>query len=131
MKRKKSPMDLGARERQIMTFIYRKGEATAVEVMEGISNPPSYSGVRAMLRILEDKGHLQHRKEGARYVYQPTISSAEAGRSAIDYMIQAFFSGSAERAVAALLDLKSNELSEGDLDRLASMIEKAKQHEDQ
>ena len=123
-------MDLGARERQIMTFIYRKGQATAAEVMEGISNPPSYSGVRAMLRILEDKGHLTHRKDGARYVYMPTISSAEAGRSAIDYMIQAFFSGSAERAVAALLDLKSDEFSENDLDRLAEMIASAKNQED-
>lgn len=129
MKDKNSPMDLGARERQIMTFIYRKGEATAAEVMEGISNPPSYSGVRAMLRILEEKGHLEHRKEGARYVYMPTISSAEAGRSAIDYMIQAFFSGSAERAVAALLDLKSDELSEDDLERLSNMIDQAKQQE--
>lgn len=123
-------MDLGARERQIMTFIYRKGEATAAEVMEGISNPPSYSGVRAMLRILEDKGYVNHRKEGARYVFVPTITSAEAGRSAIDYMIQAFFSGSAERAVAALLDVKSDELSESDLERLSNMIENAKQQED-
>ena len=123
-------MDLGARERQFMAYIYRKGEASAAEVMEGISNPPSYSGVRAMLRILEEKGHLKHRKEGARYVYMPTISSDEAGRSAIDYMIQAFFSGSAERAVAALLDLKSDELSEEDLERLSNMIEEAKQQED-
>ncbi|MFK7843795.1 MAG: BlaI/MecI/CopY family transcriptional regulator [Rhodothermales bacterium] len=130
MKDKNSPMDLGARERQIMTFIYRKGEATAAEVMEGISNPPSYSGVRAMLRILEDKGYVNHRKEGARYVFVPTITSAEAGRSAIDYMIQAFFSGSAERAVAALLDVKSDELSESDLERLSNMIENAKQQED-
>lgn len=130
MKEKNSPMDLGARERQIMTFIYRKGAATAAEVMEGISNPPSYSGVRAMLRILEEKGHLKHHKEGARYVYSPTITSAEAGRSAIDYMIQAFFSGSAERAVAALLDHKGDELSETDLNRLSSMIERAKQQED-
>ncbi len=130
MKRKNSPMDLGARERQIMTFIYRKREATAAEVMEGISNPPSYSGVRAMLRILEDKGHLKHRKDGARYVYAPTISSEEAERSAIDYMIQAFFSGSAERAVAALLDMKSDELSEADLERLSNMIDNAKNQED-
>lgn len=130
MKRNKSPMDLGARERQIMTFIYRQGEATAAEVQEGIANPPSYSGVRAMLRILEEKGHLKHRKEGARYIYEPTISPDEAGRSAIDYMMQAFFSGSAERAVAALLDVKGNELSEQDLDRLARMIERAKEQED-
>ena len=129
MKKKKSPMDLGRRERQIMAYIYRRGQATAAEVMEGIANPPSYSGVRAMLRILEEKGHLQHRREGARYIYAPTLSPEEAGRSAMNYMIQAFFNGSTERAVAALLDLKSKELSEDDLDRLAGLINQAKQEE--
>lgn len=127
MKKKKSPMDLGRRERQIMTFIYQHGQATAAEVMEGITNPPSYSGVRAMLRILEEKGHLQHRREGARYIYAPTLSLEEAGRSAMNYMVQAFFNGSAERAVAALLDLQSQELTDNDLDRLAGLIEEAKQ----
>ena len=130
MKRKKSPMDLGARERQIMTYIYRQGEATAAEVMEGISNPPSYSGVRAMLRILEDKGHLKHRREGARYIYRPTISQDEASLSAMNYMMQAFFNGSAERAVAALLDLKGEELSDTDLDRLSALIDEAKKQEE-
>jgi len=129
MKKKKSPMELGRRERQIMAFIYRRGEATAADVMEGILNPPSYSGVRAMLRILEEKGHLQHRREGARYIYAPTLSPEEAGRSAMNYMVQAFFNGSAERAVAALLDLKSKELSDSDLDRLAGLIDQAKQDE--
>ena len=129
MKKKKSPMDLGRRERQIMAYIYRRGQATAAEVMEGIANPPSYSGVRAMLRILEEKGHLQHRREGARYIYAPTLSPEEAGRSAMNYMIQAFFNGSTERAVAALLDLKSKELSEDDLDRLSGLIDQAKQEE--
>ena len=123
-------MDLGSRERQIMTFIYRQGEATAAEVMEGISNPPGYSGVRAMLRILEEKGHLEHRREGARYIYMPTISQDEASRSAMDYLMQAFFNGSAERAMAALLDVKGNELTDNDLDRLAELIEQAKQEEE-
>ncbi|MFQ5569209.1 MAG: BlaI/MecI/CopY family transcriptional regulator [Rhodothermales bacterium] len=126
-KRKDSPMDLGRRERQIMSYIYQQGRATAAEVLEGIANPPSYSGVRAMLRILEEKGHLKHRREGARYIYEPTLSPEEAGRSAMNYMVQAFFNGSAERAVAALLDLKSNEFSDDDLDRLAGLVEKAKQ----
>ena len=123
-------MDLGSRERQIMTFIYRKGEATAAEVMEGISNPPSYSGVRAMLRILEEKGHLKHRREGARYIYEPTITQDEASKSAMNYMMQAFFNGSAERAVAALLDLKGEELSDTDLDRLTELIDQAKKQEE-
>ncbi|HMB93020.1 MAG TPA: BlaI/MecI/CopY family transcriptional regulator [Rhodothermales bacterium] len=126
MKKKKSPMELGRRERQILTFIYRRGQATAAEVMDGISNPPSYSGVRAMLRILEEKGHLQHEKDGARYVYSPVLSSEEAGRSAMNYMVQAFFNGSAERAVAALLDIKGDEFSEDDLERLSEMIDQAK-----
>ena len=127
MKKKKSPMDLGRRERQIMTFIYQRGHATAAEVMEGIANPPSYSGVRAMLRILEEKGHLQHRREGARYIYAPTLSPEEAGRSAMNYMVHAFFNGSAEQAVAALLDLQSKEMSHDDLDRLAGLINQANQ----
>ena len=126
MKKKKSPMELGRRERQIMTFIYRRGQATAAEVMEGISNPPSYSGVRAMLRILEEKGHLKHGKDGARYVYSPVLSSEEAGRSAIKYMVQAFFGGNAERAVSALLDIKSEDFSDGDLERLSELIDQAK-----
>ena len=130
MKRKNSPMDLGARERQIMTFIYRRGQATAAEVLEGISNPPSYSGVRAMLRILEEKGYLSHRKDGARYIYEPTLSPDEAGRSAINYTVQNFFNGSAERVIAALLDVKGNELSQDDLDRLARLIEQAKNKEE-
>ena len=123
-------MELGARERQILSFIYRKGQATAAEVMEGISNPPGYSGVRAMLRILEEKGHLKHRKEGARYIYEPTMSPDEAGKSAINYTAQAFFNGSAERVVAALLDVKGNELTEKDLERLSTLIEQAKKQEE-
>ena len=126
-RKKKSPMELGRRERQIMAFVYRHGEATAAEVMGGIADPPSYSGVRAMLRILEEKGHLRHRKEGNRYIYAPTLSAEEAGRSAMSYLMQAFFGGSAEQAVAALLDLKSGELSDGELDRLAGLIRQAKE----
>ena len=83
-----------------------------------------------MLRILEEKGHLSHRRDGARYIYVPTISPDEAGKSAMNYMVQAFFNGSADRVVSALLDLKGDELSDTDLDRLAGLIEKAKQQED-
>ena len=120
-------MELGRRERQIMAFIYRRGKATAAEVREGISDPPSYSGVRAMLRILEEKGYLQHKRDGVRYVYRPTISPDEARLSAMDYLVEAFFNGSAERAVAALLDLKGDEFTDDDLDRLNALIEQAKQ----
>jgi predicted transcriptional regulator len=127
--KKKSPMELGRRERQIMAFIYRCGQATAAEVLEGITDPPSYSGVRAMLRILEEKGYLRHDRDGARYVYRPTISPDEARQSAMDYLLDAFFNGSAERAVAALLDLKSDEFTDDDLDRLTDLIDQAKQAE--
>lgn len=119
-------MELGRRERQIMSYIYRQGRATAAEVMDGISDPPSYSGIRAMLRILEEKGHLKHEKDGARYVYLPTLSPEEAGKSAINYMVQAFFDGSAKRAVAALLDTEAAEFSEKELDELAKRIAEAK-----
>jgi predicted transcriptional regulator len=124
--KKNSPMELGRRERQIMSFVYRHGEVTAAEVQEGISDAPSYSGVRAMLRILEEKGYLAHYKDGNRYVYRPTLTAEEAGRSAMQYMIQSFFDGSAERAVAALLHLKQRELSDEDLDRLSRLIDIAK-----
>ncbi len=119
-------MELGRRERQIMSFIYSSGRATAAEVMDGIPDPPSYSGIRAMLRILEEKGHLKHEKDGAKYVYLPTLSPEEAGKSAMHYMVQAFFDGSAKRAVAALLDVESAEFSENELDELARRIEEAK-----
>lgn len=83
-----------------------------------------------MLRILEEKGYLSHKKEGARYIYMPTLSPDEAGKSAINYTVKNFFNGSAERVVAALLDVKGDELSEQDLDRLASLIEQAKKQEE-
>ena len=124
--KKKSPMELGRRERQIMSFIYSQGRATAAEVMDGIPDPPSYSGIRAMLRILEEKGHLRHEKDGARYVYLPTLSPEEAGKSAINYMVQAFFDGSANRAVAALLDVQASEFSDNELDELAKRIDEAR-----
>lgn len=120
-------MDLGRRERQVVAFVYRQGEATAAEVMEGIDDAPSYSAVRAILRILEEKGHLTHRRDGARYVYRPTLTSEEAARSTMSYMVQSFFNDSAERVVAALLDVKSRDLSDDDLDRLARLIEQARQ----
>ncbi|NND71291.1 MAG: hypothetical protein HKN43_06910, partial [Rhodothermales bacterium] len=124
--KKKSPMELGRRERQIMSFIYTNGRATAAEVMDGIPDPPSYSGIRAMLRILEEKGHLKHEKDGARYVYLPTISPEEAGKSAMNYMVQAFFDGSAKRAVAALLDVEASEFTDRELDELAKRIDEAR-----
>ena len=125
-KRRKTLMELGRRERQIMAFILRRSEATAAEVREGIADAPSYSGVRAMLRILEGKGYLTHAKIGNSYVYRPTQSSDEAAKSAMQYTVQSFYGGSANRAMAALLDLNDADWSESDLARLEAMIERAR-----
>lgn len=123
---KKSPMELGRRERQIMAFIYRRGRATAAEVQEGIVDAPGYSGIRAMLRILEEKGHLVHEKIGNKYTYSATQSAEDAGQSALQYLVKSFYNGSAERAVAALLDMKNSDLSPEQVERLSIAIDKAK-----
>jgi predicted transcriptional regulator len=119
-------LDLSRRERQIMDVIYASGSATVREVMDGIPDPPGYSAVRAMLRILEEKGHLEHRQDGPRYVYLPVVPREEARESALKRLLGTFFDGSAERAVAALLDLSSADLGQEELDRLAAMIEEAR-----
>lgn len=120
-------MALGKRERQILSFVYRNGRATAAEVLDGIEDPPSYSGVRAMLRILEDKGHLKHERDGARYVYLPSVAVEDAGKSAMQYTVSAFFSGSAEKAVAALLSSGESSFSQDELGRLAKLIQDAQE----
>ena len=117
---------LSRRERQIMDIIFERGQATAAEVLEQLPDPPSYSAVRAMLRILEEKGHLKHHQDGPRYVYQPTQSRQDARDSAIQRVVRTFFDGSTEQAMAALLDLSSSNMSEQDLDRLQQMIEQAR-----
>jgi predicted transcriptional regulator len=120
---------LSRRERQIMDLIYSAGRATAAEVREGMSDPPSYSAVRALLRVLEDKGHLRHEQDGPRYVFLPTLARETARRSALGHLLRTFFDGSAETAVATLLDLKAEELTEADFDRLSTMIEQARREE--
>ena len=117
---------LARRERQIMEIVYRLGRATAAEVQAAMSDPPSYSAVRAHLRILEDKGHLRHDREGTRYVFRPTVARHRARRSALKQVVRTFFDGSAEQAVAALLDMSHSTLSEDDLDRLSGLIDKAR-----
>jgi len=122
-----SHANLSRRERQIMDVVYRLGSAGATEVLEGMPDPPSYSAVRAMLRVLEEKGHLRHEQDGTRYVYLPTLSRARARRSALRSVVDTFFEGSAEQAVAALLDASRDDLSKDELDRLATLIEQARQ----
>ena len=110
--------NLSRRERQIMDIIYKRAQATAVDVMENLPNAPSYSAVRAMLRLLEEKGYLKHQQDGLRYVYMPTVSREKARQSALKQMLQTFFDDSTEDAVATLLDISRSKLSDADLDRL-------------
>ena len=118
--------DLSRRERQIIDILYARGRATAAEVQSVLPEPPSYSAVRAMLRILEDKGHVRHEQDGPRYVYLPTVARDNAKRSALRHMLQTFFDGSAEQAISALLDDSSARLSDRELERLARMIDQAR-----
>ncbi len=118
--------NLSRRERQIMDIIYRRGEATVAHVLDELPEPPSYSAVRAMLRVLEEKGHLKHQEEGPRYVYTATVPREDARDSALRRVLRTFFDGSAEEAVAALLGMSAGDLSNEDLDRLASLIERAR-----
>jgi predicted transcriptional regulator len=117
---------LSRREREIMDVIYRRGQATAAEVLEDLPRPPSYSAVRAMLRILEEKGHLIHEQQGPRYVFLPTVPRERARRSALKQLVHTFFDGSTEQAVAALLGLSPHKLSDSELDRLARLIDQAR-----
>ena len=118
---------LSRRERQIMDIIYRKGRATALQVQQALEDPPSYSAVRAALRILEEKGHLSHEKDGQRYVFKPTLERRRARRSALQHLVKTFFDGSAEQLVATLLEVEGEELSQDDLQRLSSLIDQARQ----
>jgi predicted transcriptional regulator len=117
---------LSRRERQIMDVIYRYGQATAVDVLREIPDPPSYSAVRAMLRVLEEKGHLRHNQEGPRYVFLPMVPRETARRSALKQLVRTFFDGSTEQTVAALLDMAASRLSDAELDRLSKLINQAR-----
>jgi BlaI family penicillinase repressor len=117
---------LSRREREIMDVIYRAGRATAAEVLTQMSEPPSYSAVRALLRVLEEKGHLRHEEDGPRYVFLPTVPRERARQSALRQVLHTFFDGSTEQAVAALLDLQSTRLSDAELARLSQRIADAR-----
>lgn len=118
--------DLSRRERQILDILYQRGQATAAEVQAALPEPPSYSAVRALLRILEEKRHVRHQQDGPRYVYLPTVARANAQRSALRHVLQTFFNGSAEQAISALLGDSAAKLSPAELDRLARMIDTAR-----
>ena len=124
--RKDGHRNLSRRERQMMDVLYQKGRATAAEIHEAIPDPPSYSAVRAKLRVLEEKGHIRHEEEALRYVYVPVVARDSARRSALRHMVSTFFGGSVEETVAALLDLSAANLSAGDLARISELVDQAK-----
>jgi predicted transcriptional regulator len=126
MSKTSAQAQLSRRERQIMDVVYRLGKAAVSDVLERLPDPPSYSAVRALMRILEEKGHLSHEQDGPRYVYLPTVPRDAAQASALSHLVRTFFGGSAEAAVAALLDLPEHGMNEGELDRLSRLIEEAR-----
>jgi predicted transcriptional regulator len=126
MAKRKGPQELGRRERQIMDAVYQLGEASVGDVLARLPDPPSYSAVRTMIRLLERKGYLRHRKDGTKYVYRPTEPHESASRSAIGHLLDTFFGGSASDAMAALLDVSSKRLSDADYRRMQQLIEEAR-----
>ena len=117
---------LSRREREMMDIIFRATKATAGEVMEAMADPPSYSAVRATLRVLEQKGLLRHEDDGTRYVYRPTLNRDKARLSALDHVLATFFDGSVAHVVATLIERSGEELSDQELDHIAGLIEHAK-----
>jgi BlaI family transcriptional regulator, penicillinase repressor len=117
---------LSRREREIMEIIYQRGQATAAEVMERLHNPPSYSAVRALLRILEDKGELKHEQQGPRYVFIPRVTHETAKRTALKRLLEVFFNGSTEAAVATLLDISQARLTPEEWERLGQLVERSR-----
>ena len=117
---------MSRRERQIMDIVYEKEAATAAEIQALLPNPPSYSAVRALLRVLEGKGHLHHRSEGPRYVYYPVVKRVQASRSALKHLVRTFFDGSVEQLVSTLLDVSKNDLDAGSYERLSELIDEAR-----
>lgn len=117
---------LSRREREMMNIIFATGRATAAEVMEAMADPPSYSAVRATLRVLEQKGHLKHHHDGTRYVYIPTVNREKVRNSALDQLLTTFFDGSAANVVATLLERQRGKLTDDELDRLSGLIDDAR-----
>jgi predicted transcriptional regulator len=120
---------LSRRERQIMEILYQRGQASAGEVQEAMPDAPGYSAVRALLRILEEKGHVRHARDGARYIYRPATERSLAAHSALAQVVRTFFGGSVEQAVATLVSESDTRLSDVELDRLALLIEQARDTE--
>ena len=120
---------LSRRERQILEILYQRGQASVGEVRESMEDAPSYSAVRTLLGVLEEKGHVRHKAEGLKYVYLPVVAREKAKRSAVRHLMETYFSGSPEQIVAALLDVSSSKLTREELDRMAALIEQARRKE--
>jgi predicted transcriptional regulator len=120
------PVALTRRERQIMDILYRRGRATAADVMEDLSGHPNYSTVRTQLRVLESKGHARHEQDGVRYIYMAAVPRRAARKSALRHLVDTFFEGSTEQVVAALLGGEAARVSDQELERIAALVAKAK-----
>jgi len=121
---------LSRRERQIMDVIYKAGSATASDVYKALADPPTDATIRKLIRVLEAKGHLTHKRSGREYVYRPTVPRSRASRDAAKRLLTTFFEGSAPRAVAALLSVSKDQLSTDDVKRLTELIEEAEEKEE-
>ena len=117
---------LGRRERQIMDILYRRGKANAAEVLDELPNPPTYTAVRGMLRLLESKGYLRHEQDGPRYVYFPTADTNRVSKSAMNHLVRTFFDNSASSAVAAMVGMYQDRWTDEDLNRIAELIDRAR-----
>jgi BlaI family penicillinase repressor len=122
------PLNLSRRERQIAEILFRLGRATAAEVWKQMPNAPTYTTVRGLLRVLEEKGHIAHEKEGVRYVYFPVAQKSATGKSVLAHVVKTFFGGSPADAVAALLGSDQN-LDEAELQRLSKLVREAQRKE--
>ena len=123
---KKKNDRLSKREQQIMDIIYKEGPCSATEIHKLMPDPPSYSAVRAMLKVLIDKKHLKHKLDGIKYIYSPTVNVEKAKKSALTDVLKTFFEGSAQNAVATLIDMSKDEMGKDDFEALSKMIEEAK-----
>jgi BlaI family transcriptional regulator, penicillinase repressor len=129
-KRSTAPVALSRRERQVMDILFRRGEATAAEVMGDLPDPPTYSSVRSILSILVEKGHVTHREEGLRYIYLPAASTKQAREDALRHVIRTFFNGSTDQTIAAVLRMSDSKLSDGEIERLQERIRRVQQREE-
>ncbi len=127
--KKDQALNLSKRERQIMEIIYRRGSASAMDVLEDLVEKPNYSTVRALLRILEEKGQVRHEAKGQKYIFYPVIPKDSAVKSAVKNLLSTFFNNSAEEAIAALIEIEKTKITDNDFERISDIIEKARKEE--